>query len=508
MRPLSCQTVLRPLAYVLIGLGLALLFWGVPIVAFLRKFAANATPYLDDTSQARIVDALTHCLSRGWILKAISVGVVKFGMLLAVASSIPLITRAASLVVSQRERINARGAAALLCVILALSATTAMLTTSRINFGVGREGPGYGHDGVHYGRIADNFELGVTSVSRPFCHRPLPSLIVFYSELGTLRGFLILNTISFCLSCLLMYRMLRFYRLDRYHSIMGVCFLAFLKFGLKFWLYYPVSTDAFGTFLMIGVLYGSISGKHLLYALCMCLACLSRENLLALLPFHILCTWNRTLRVRATMGAAIVDICCISFAAFFRALPVVQPCGEYSSMATVAQYATMVATSPGRRMAVIYGYINSLGVLVLAPLFMRKRSWEFLKQHYCWWYVVAINAALSVVGGIDVDRFAVWHAPFLILLMMKGTSARCPPVLLARLLVLQVIWSEIFLPWAPDVSFYLSRYAAHSTSWTYVLMEFSCILLSAVVFCACKDHIGYRLLPSSPSASTKQPQGT
>jgi len=455
--------------------GCAIFLLCEPVITYLYHNTVEL-PILGDIMEDRAEHPLLYYLEYTLVLKRVVFVLVKLALLLTVASATNLISQVVPFITHLRGAMTPSRAVAILSVIVLIGYMVALSTTPQINFGYGKEGLGYGHDGAQYGRIADDFVPFETEVARPFCYRILPSMLVFYLGMGTFQGFHFVNFICYVLSCFLMYRLLRLYKVESLSSIIGVGFFICLKFGLKFWLYYPVLTDL----LLLGIILGAVSGKHLLYITCMTFAVFSRENLLALLPFHILCTFQRSSSRRA-LWPMLLNLIPVGVFILSRYFPAVQCYGAYNPLRLLCSWSAKFLVRPTRQVNVFLGHINSLGVLAVAPFLAGKTAYRFLRQHYCWCYFVLLNLALSIVGGADIDRFAFWQAPILIILMVRGFSCLTAPVLLSHLFILQVVWSELFIPWRNDVRFYLSRYAVHSRGVDVFLMELSCIVFLAIL---------------------------
>jgi len=463
---------------VLIGSGI--LLFGEPVITYMYRNPVRL-PVLGDLLGGRDQHPLAHYLEVSTVLRHYAIVFIKIGLLLAAICGTRMVMQIASLIAAHRPVTTRIRTACTISLVIIAGCLAALSTTPQIEFGEGKEGKGYGHDGVHYGKIADDFRPFETSAALPFAHRILPSAAVSYMGIGTFRGFQAINLLCYVLSCVLMYRLLRFYKIERSASVLGVGFLVCLKFGLKFWLYYPVQTDGFGTLLLLGIVYAAVSRTQILYLICMTLAVVSRENLLALIPFHILCTFCLVASPRQRVWAALLNT--IPVACFFisRHFPLVEGYGEYHATGAVLSYTKMFLVNPGRQLRFFFAHINSLGVLAVLPLLMWKTSYKFLIRHWYWCYFILLNLVFSIVGGSDIDRFALWQAPILILLIVHELRNEAALVVLGHFLVMQVVWSELLIPWWPDMRFYLSRYAVHSRSADAFLMCLSCISLVAAV---------------------------
>lgn len=375
----------------------------------------------------------------------------------------------------------------------------AWLSTPRIQFGKGRQGMGYGDDGSAYGAIAEDFRGAC--VGRAFSYRVLPSLIVRGLGLGTFRGFEILNLVSYLMSFFGMYYLLRTQGMNQVLSVWGALALVLQKFSVKFWIYYPILTDALGMALLVAGLWAVVAERIVLYMLFVTLGLLCRENVLVLVLFHSVFVMLRRQNVRNLAAAILVDLLLLSVFLLYRRYPLIQGQGTYSIVDEILFWTERFILFPRRTVAVLLSLINSLGVLVVLPFFFYRHSLAFLRQHAHWSTFLIANLGLVALGGMDSDRFALYLAPGLAFLCVQGILCMKTPLeALTHLLLVQLVWSELFLPWAPDRVFYLSRFASHAKGWGLALHTVLAAVLVAVVRFVwrsylCSQQVGCEHMP-------------
>jgi len=139
---------------------------------------------------------------------------------------------------------------------------------------------------------------------------------------------------------------------------------------------------------------------------------------------------------------------------------------------------------PGWQEVSLLAYCNSLGLLFILALLCWRGVVRFLGKYYEWTYYVVVNVLLSIVGGSDVDRYAVWLAPVAIFAVLSLDFSRPgpPPRVWLYWFIVQAAAMEFFLPWFPDEAFYLSRFAAHATGPTLAYVTvFSWALIATAV---------------------------
>jgi hypothetical protein len=385
------------------------------------------------------------------------------------------------------ERLAAGGRArrsVLLVALVLAPIAAALLTTPQIDFGVGRRGPGYGHDGLHYGWMAEEFAWSGRAVPAPYGYRFLPAMLVHYSGLDTFDGFRLLNLASLALASLVVFRIALALALPPAAAFLAVAYFGTAKYGAKFLVYYPVLTDGPGLLLLVVIVWATLERRHVVYLLAMAAAVATRENLLALVGFNALYGVRTGVGRRRLPGAVLLQVLPLALLWLSRRFPVFTPLGDAGGLDTALRRGSQFVLDPALQGRFLLAYANSLGVLLILPLLAWRRTLAFLGARYAWAYYLAASVGLSVVGGRDFDRFALWLAPLAIpgvLALDVRRPGRVANVAVSWL-VLQVIAMEAVFPWFPDVGFYTGLSAAHATGPPLACMAaFSWILLAVVV---------------------------
>ena len=370
----------------------------------------------------------------------------------------------------------------LACTILAVFATT-----SQIEFGTGKLGTGYGHDGVVYGAMTDNFAWFKVKVTPPYSGRFLAPMLIAYSSLNTFLGYKILSILSFLGSCWIIWLIGHRLRAPVGVTCAVVLLFAFTKFGLKFWLYYPVLTDGLGNLFLFLCVYAVIAEKHALFAVTLAVGLACRENLIVLIPFYLAhalrdrdnrCGWPRHLAFLLIPLTAFL---------LYKFFPVFLADRDYSVLHTMAGWANRFVRQPANQHVFVTAHFNALGMLAVVPLLHARELVAFFRSEPEWLVYAAATAAVSVLGGYDYDRFALWQVPTVAAFFFR-VLAKLPLYRLTAWLVvivaLQLVASEVLLYWAPDESFYLSRYAVYAigrVAFAAILAFTTLLLIGSVV---------------------------
>jgi hypothetical protein len=363
----------------------------------------------------------------------------------------------------------------------------AALTTHRIDFGEGKLGLGYGHDGTRYGRMAEEFVPFQLQVQSPFCYRLLPSVPIFYLHTNTFTAFNATNFICYMLSCYLIWKLVRLYHADLDISILCVCLFANLKFFLKFWIYYPILTDSMGTMLMLALIYFTLIRNDLWYLITITISVFCRENLLALILFNIIYALHCTDGPRKIARRVLMHA--VPFAAFalIHAYPLVIPDpnwpGGPMGLRTHFTSLTMILGTPDIQVKFALAHVNALGVLLIMALINWRRNIAFLRRNRHWAYYGIVTLCLAMLGR--EERHISWQAPLLLVMFAERCASISREQALrtgVTLLALQFIWAETMLPWAGSKEFYLTRFCIYPSTVDIFLIELSCAVFAWLVW--------------------------
>ncbi len=333
----------------------------------------------------------------------------------------------------------------------------ARLTTPQIAFGKGLLGLGYGHDGTVYGWMTEHFAWFKHSVQPPFNGRILMPWLVHVSGLSTFSGYGLFNGLFYFANAWLVFQLMRFYKASEGVCSAAVILFCLVRFYEKFSVYYPVLTDMAGVFFLLAGINAALRGKPFLFALTLTLGVLCRENILVLIPFFLICVCKADACKITRLKAAGFTLIPLLLFGVLRMHPVFQPSGS-SSETDPLSFLAGYFQEPRRFLAFGLAHANTLGLIFFLPLFRFRQSLEFLRKHPEWLYYGTATVFLSLAGGMDYDRFAVWQAP-LGLVLMASMAQSFSSVFWVMAVWIQFLITELWNPWFPDEMFYLSRYS-------------------------------------------------
>ena len=348
-------------------------------------------------------------------------------------------------------------------VVAVLAVLAAWITTEPIAFGAGDLGLGYGHDGVFYGQIAEHYREGLR-IQPPFAFRVLPPLIVRWlgtHGLDTFDGFRVLNLASFGATCFFVARLVLGVGARRPAALAAVVVFVSLKFALKYWVSYCVTTDALGTLLLLVAADAVVRRNHVVFALTLAVGAYTRENLFFLAPFHVLASWRLRKSWRDPVFALVAAAAPWAVLYYARENPVVALSYPYDPLYEIEVWGERFFFDGRRQQLAAYAWLNSLGILALLPVLQLPRTLAFLRTHAEWIFFFFAMSLPATCAGADYDRFALWSLPLGLVLFATGAYGELRGRGLVLMLAVQVIAGELFLPWVETEFFQISRMAAH-----------------------------------------------
>lgn len=363
----------------------------------------------------------------------------------------------------------------------------AALTTQRIDYGHGKFGLGYGHDGTRYGRMAEEFVPFQLVVQSPFCYRILPSVPVYYLHGNTFSAFNAINFVCYLLSCYLVFKIIRIYTANFANCIICVCLFANLKFFLKFWIYYPILTDSMGTMLLLALIYFTLIRNDFWYVVTLTTSVFCRENLLSMILFNMLYAAHCKDSARQIALRGMINAIPVAAFAISHAYPLVLPDpnwpgGPMGLRTYFASITTLLAT-PDLQLKFVLAHINALGVLLIVALPDWRKTVAFLRQNRHWVYYAIVTLFLSVLGR--EERHISWQAPILLMIFADRFSRTSREQAIgtgALLVMLQWVWGETMLPWAGNETFSTSRFCIDSKMLDIFLIELSCAIFAWIAW--------------------------
>src|SRR4029453_18463275 len=173
-----------------------------------------------------------------------------------------------------------------------------------------------------------------------------------------------------------------------------------------------------GVFFLYLTIDATLGARPYFYAGALAVGVACRENLIVLGAFNVVSVlrtagergrsipWGQTLVTNLIPVAAVI---------LYHTYPIFIPDSDHSIIAVMRKWGTEFLMGPNRQMIIPAGYLGSLGMLAVVPLIFRHSFGAFLKRRPEWTIYVLITLALSILGGLDIDRFALWQTPAIVM---------------------------------------------------------------------------------------------
>jgi hypothetical protein len=340
---------------------------------------------------------------------------------------------------------------------------------------------GLGYDGVVYADMVAAMRGQSTGAllaeKPPYAYRPVAPALVAWSGLDVSRGFLLLNVSSFILSGPLVFLLLRRYGAATSAGLLGVFWWATLPAGLRYAIYDPVLTDGFGLLFMFGALVAIVYRMTAVFAAALALGVLVRENLAILAPF----AWLSLLPLGWRKATALAGLAALPAAAAFTFVHVAPPIASphaFDWLYFVAQnWEGLLENAGGRAWRFAAAGVTTLGLVFALPILFARPSRHFVRSRPHWRYFVLASLAAMIAGGEDWDRYFLYFAPLLLILVF----AVCVRALSLRRATLLTLMQLIAVRFAWPLGASEADYLAYNVS----TMDLSRLAVLAVLSCAC-----------------------
>jgi hypothetical protein len=310
---------------------------------------------------------------------------------------------------------------------------------------------GFGYDGRVYADLTlamrgDNSG----TVVPPWSFRLLPSAIVAVSGLDIKLGFLLVDLLSGLGSAWLLYRLLRHYGASLQVSLLAIGGWAVLPLGLRWALYDPVRPDTLGFFLLLALIVTALEGRILLFAGLLIVGTLTRENLVALVPF----LWFANVRrdpLGVTVRSLVIGLAAMAVFFAVRVFPAVAPPPAYENWLERYNFGVNLTQVFDNYDAHASRYalaaLLSLGMFFALPFAWPRRVLAFLGRERHWAYYLVSTYVVTLVGGRGDDRYLYALVPLLAVVVSQvappslwRSRGRLGTLALAHLLSVRFLW--------------------------------------------------------------------
>jgi hypothetical protein len=321
--------------------------------------------------------------------------------------------------------------------LVMLSQVTGLVDLSGINY-----------DAVQYEGIVRALRHGAAAAPQaPFVYRILPATLVAASGLDPSIGFFALDVAALLGTGLLLLVLVRPHTTPA-GALAAVLLWGLLPYGLRYSLHYPVLTDYLGTFLLTAVVLALLHQRHLLFALFLVAAVLTRENLIVCAPLMLLRATRPTFG-RGAMPATLAALPAFVALVAVHVWPPVAPAAGAGTFEWVAfQISELLTNDRGEVWRVLAAPFFAFGMLV-GPL-LSTRALSIVRGEAGLTYLLAAAAITAALGGGDHDRYLFAIAPLIVWIAVRSLPSVRRTELLMLFVPLQVVCGRVLMPLGRD----------------------------------------------------------
>lgn len=317
----------------------------------------------------------------------------------------------------------------------------------------------------------------------PHAYRLLPAAIVAASALEPRAGFLALNLAASMGSAVLLLALLRRSGTPRSAGLVAVLWWAVLPQTVRQVIQYPTLVDAVGFFLLLALLHAALARRVALFAITLVAAALSRENLLVTVPFLFFQLAPLGLGpalARAGLAALPATLVLVAVRVW-PPLPLDPRLSLDLSTLLTFHVVTIALDVDGRLGRFLAGPVLALGLFPAVALLSGRRGLDFLRSRWEWMSYLGLTVAVSFLGGVDHDRYAVPLVPLLALLGF-ATGAAWPRSagVVAALTALHLVATRALIPVAGDERSYFETMVSTMTLATLATLTLVVLLCSGL----------------------------
>lgn len=304
---------------------------------------------------------------------------------------------------------------------------------------------GLDSDGVYYAAMAAAWRTpagrlppDVQALARtpPWCWRPVVPWLVAHLPAAILPGFRIVSLTAAGLSLALLYALLRALEHDVRVAALGVALYAGVFWTVRFAAYSPCYVDAATQVWIVAALLAMQHRRHVLAALLLAAAVLTREAALVFVPALLVAILRQPAdpaRRWRTAGLCVV----LAAAAFAVPRVSIEPVADAGALDAWLRGVRPFLSEPQAWGRLALAVFSGCGLLPVVTLVRARDAERFLRERPEWLAALLASAA-GIFGGLDKARLML---PLLVPLIVAGLAgwrrdlARRPGVAWAVLLL-------------------------------------------------------------------------
>ncbi len=266
------------------------------------------------------------------------------------------------------------------------------------------------------------FSAAAAARTAPYCWRILPAALVYLVPLPVETAWPLFNFAAIFLSAFLLFRILEEESGSLPGAALGVFFFLFSWVNVRFAFFYPFQIDSAYCLLLVLAFRSLFRRQDPLFFLALCLAALTREYFLALIPAYYLFRRSRPGPVDFPVLRRTVLISLLPLFLFIFLRILITPANpDFDYLAHGREFFRLTFVHWRRT---LYSFANVYGaalfVIFLHPrtVFRYLRSRPGVAVYIPFWFL------FLVIGGADLDRINLIGFPVVALLTAAAVAAR------------------------------------------------------------------------------------
>jgi len=310
-----------------------------------------------------------------------------------------------------------------------------------------------GYDARFYRAMAVGpFSSVPAARTAPYCWRLLPAVPVYLLPLPVEKAWPLFNFAAIFLSALILFRLLEEEGGSLTAAGLGVFFYLFSWVNVRFAFFYPCQTDSAYYLFLVLAFWSLLRRKDWLFFSALCLASLTREYFLALIPAYYLSRRERPglFDPAALCRTALVSLLPLILFILPRLLiSLSNP--DFSYLGHGAEFLRITIVHWRRT---LYSFANVYGAALFVVILHLPDAFRYLKRRPEVAVYIPFWFLFLAVGGSDLDRINFIGFPVVMLLAAAAVAARSRlyrnKFILAYLAAAHLILMRVFTRMGPE----------------------------------------------------------
>lgn len=303
-------------------------------------------------------------------------------------------------------------------VFATLAVTLALYVLFATTMGRIQVNGGEGFDGATYSFMTQRFDPRhwgqLPPVTDVLNRRVLPPAMAHYLDANPIAAFIKLDALAIFAGALAFYGILRFYAIPTGWSLLALAMWLVTYPGLRFWIFYPVLTDASGNALLLGTIWAVLTRRYWIYMILAAALMATRENGTVIFAFFIIFQFNpwnkgrdKTALSPGTLSKFVAcNIPAVFVVLFIHYFPPFPAAGHYDQIGSIPLYARQLVGSPERQARTIMAYLNVFGLIPYTlwwglVAFGATRIFAVLRANLHWLFYVLLHLILAPLAQPD-----------------------------------------------------------------------------------------------------------